>query len=129
MVNGESLRLPGEFLTSKNNAVDIADAPNFVKELRHQILQMQPGDGTRHGKKEHFVFKDLATTDQVFICHDGPKNCLQLPYGGLFSVVSRKTKTFVIEIRGKHVTVSIDGLKTTYVIKDDNLDEFTIGKR
>ncbi len=39
---------------------------------------------------------------------------MQAPYEGPFAIVSRDKKTFVIEIRGKHVKVPIDRLKLCY---------------
>ena len=59
---------------------------------------------------------------QVFVRHDGPKGPFQLPYDGPFRVVGRKDKTFVIHIRGRDVTVSIDRLKSAYVMAEDRAD-------
>lgn len=119
LVYGEPLRLPGEFLTSNNNATKCDDAAEFVKDLRHHIQQIRPVNGTRHGEKKNFVFKDLATTEYVFIRHDGPKNGIQMPYDGPYRVISRNEKTFVIDINKKQVRVTIDRLKPAYIIADD----------
>ena len=58
----------------------------------------------------------------MFVRHDGPKGPFQLPYDGPFRVVGRKDKTFVIHIRGRDVTVSIDRLKSAYVMAEDRAD-------
>jgi len=79
LVYGESLRLPGELLTSKSDAAKFDDAAEFIKDLRHQIQQIRPVDGTHHGEKKNFVFKDLVTTDYVFIRHDDPKTDYKCP--------------------------------------------------
>lgn len=123
LVYGESLRLPGEFLTSKDNAAKFDDAAEFIKDLRHHIQQIRPVNGTRHGDKKNFVFKDLATTEYVFIRHDGPKNGMQMPYDGPYRVISRNIKTFVIDIKTKKVRVTIDRLKPAYIIVDDHSKE------
>lgn len=119
LVYGEPLRLPGEFLTSNNNTAKCDDAAEFIKDLRHHIQQIRPVNGTRHGEKKNFVFKDLATTEYVFIRHDGPKNGIQMPYDGPYRVISRNEKTFVIDINKKKVTVTIDRLKPAYIMADE----------
>jgi len=44
-------------------------------------------------------------------------------YGGRFPVIIRSEKTFVVDVREKIVTVTIDRLKPAYVISDDVLEE------
>jgi hypothetical protein len=121
LVYGEPF--PGEFLTSKDNAAKFDDAAEFIKVLRHHIQQIRPVNGTRHGEKKNFVFKDLATTEYVFIRHDGPKNGIQMPYDGSYRVISRNKKAFVIDIKKKQVRVTIDRLKPAYIIVDDHSKE------
>jgi hypothetical protein len=123
LVYGEPLRLPGEFLTSKDNAAKFDDAAEFIKDLRHHIQQIRPVNGTRHGEKKNFFFKDLATTEYVFIRHNGPKNGIQMPCDGPYRVISRNKKTFVIDIKKKKVRVTIDRLKPAYIIVDDHSKE------
>ncbi|XP_063923542.1 uncharacterized protein LOC135137743 [Zophobas morio] len=75
--------------------------------------------GTRHGTKKTFLFNDLATSEQVFVRHDCPKQPLQQPHNGPYRVVRRLVKTFVVNIKGRDDTVSIDRLKRAYVLNDD----------
>ncbi|KAL4135064.1 hypothetical protein QTP88_006725 [Uroleucon formosanum] len=128
LVYGEPLRLPGEFLTSNDNAAKFDDAAEFIKDLRNHIQQIRPVNGTRHGEKKNFVFKDLETTEYVFIRHDGPKNGIQMPYDGPYRVISRNRKTFVIDIKKKEVRVTIDRLKPAYIIADDDSKKDTSRK-
>ncbi|KAJ3666573.1 hypothetical protein Zmor_002010 [Zophobas morio] len=44
---------------------------------------------------------------------------LQQPYDGPYRVVRRSAKTFVVNIKGRDVTVSIDRLKPAYILNDD----------
>lgn len=118
LVYGQTLRLPGEFLGNFHTNDDPDNTAVFVKELRQHLRSLRPSDGTRHGTKKTFVFKDLATTDQVFLRRDSPKQPLQQPYDGPYTVVRRSDKTFVININGRDVTVSVDRLKPAYVIAD-----------
>ncbi|KAL1448593.1 hypothetical protein WDU94_009822 [Cyamophila willieti] len=70
--------------------------------------------------KNQSDFPDLNTTEQVFIRHDASKKCLQMPYDGPYPVISRNSKTFVINVNGKHTTVSIDRLKPAYVMAESS---------
>ncbi|KMQ88965.1 gag-pol protein [Lasius niger] len=114
LLYGETIRLPGEFLALK--AFTASSAANYVKDLRQHFEKLRPTNGTHHGERRTFVFKDLGTTDQVFVRHDAIGGPLQQPYDGPYRVVSRNARTFVVHIRGKDVTVSVDRLKPAYVI-------------
>ena len=119
LVYGEPLRLPGECLI-KRSSEDRDDAANYVKELRQHFRAMRPVNGTHHGDRRIFVFKDLRSSEHVFVSHGAPGGILQQPYNGPFRVVSRNDRTFVVNIRGKDATVSIDRLKPAYVISGDS---------
>ena len=119
LVYGEPLRLPGEFLI-KRFSEDRDDAANYFKELRQHFRAMRPVNGTHHGDRRIFVFKDLMTSKHVFVSHGAPGGTVQQPYDGPFKVISRNNRTFVVNIRGKHVTVSIERLKPSYVISGDS---------
>lgn len=123
LVYGETLRLPGEFLATRERAAAFEDAPKFVKDLRQQIQDLRPVNGTRHGQKRSFIFKDLATAEHVFVRHDAPKEGLQMPYDGPYPVLGRSSKTFTLEINGKKAVVTIDRLKPAYIIAPDPAED------
>jgi len=62
LVYGETPRLPGQFLTQQP-IENPNDGANFVKELRRHFDDLRPIDGTRHGERRPFVFKDLKTAN------------------------------------------------------------------
>jgi len=101
------LWLPGQFL-AQQPIENPNDGANFVKELRCHFDELRPVDGTRHGERRPFVFKDLKTVNQVFVRREGPKAMLQPPYDGPFPVVKCDDKNLIIRVNGKEVTVSID---------------------
>ncbi|XP_078051880.1 uncharacterized protein LOC144478033, partial [Augochlora pura] len=115
MVYGTGIRLPGEFFVA--NAAD--SQTDFANRLRQHIRQLKPSPATRHGTRKPFVFKELSTSPYVFLRHDAVKNPLQPPYDGPFKVISRRDKTFVINVNGKEVRVSIDRLKPAFVLNDN----------
>lgn len=53
------------------------------------------------------------------------KALLQKNYDGPFKIISRSEKTFVVDTRGKHITVSNDRLKPVYLIKEEPHDNVT----
>lgn len=122
MIYGEPLRLPGEFLSPSSSTASEDQAANYVQMLKQHALQLHPTAGSRHGNKSTFMFQDLATTRHVFVRHDGPRAPLQQPYEGPFRVISRSDKTFVVRIRNRDVTVSIDRLKPAYVLAENDFD-------
>ncbi|XP_076661136.1 uncharacterized protein LOC143365024, partial [Halictus rubicundus] len=122
LVYGGNLRLPAEFFvkTPENHSEPI----RLIRDLKKHFESLQPAAGSRHGNRKIFVFKDLKTASHVFLRVDAAKNALQNPYEGPFPVVSRSDKTYVIFVKGKNTTVSIDRLKPAYIVNDvvkDNL--------
>ena len=57
----------------------------------------------------------LHSTPFVFLRCDAVKKPLQPPYSGPFKVIKRTDKYFVLDINGKHDSVSIDRLKPAYI--------------
>ncbi|XP_018565464.1 uncharacterized protein LOC108906633 [Anoplophora glabripennis] len=119
LVYDQSLRLPGEFLAPQHLDQAAKDAAEFVKSLRLLMRDLRPSDGSRHNNQKIFVFKDLATTDQVFVCRHSAKRILQQPYDGPYKVLKRNEKTFVVHINGRDTTVSIDRLKPAYIASEE----------
>ena len=117
MLYGDTIRLPGEFLQASDKTQ--GDAIGYVKELREHFRELRPIPGTRHGERRTFVFKELATASHVFIRHDASKRMLQQPYDGPYEVIARNDKTFIVNVRGREVTVSIERLKPAYIIAED----------
>ncbi|XP_076384356.1 uncharacterized protein LOC117225084 [Megalopta genalis] len=118
LVYGENIKLPAEMF--RDNDINATDQAQVIEQLRDHFRKIRPTHGSRHGQRRMFVFKDLATTSQVFIRTDAVRGPLQNPYDGPFPVVSRSNdiKNFVVRVRGKETTVSVDRLKPAYSIDD-----------
>ncbi|XP_045474968.1 uncharacterized protein LOC123680891 [Harmonia axyridis] len=65
MVYGEPLRLPGEFLSTSTD--DNADTADLLVNLRKQIRRIRPINANHHGERHSFVFKELETSQFVFV--------------------------------------------------------------
>ncbi|KYN44479.1 hypothetical protein ALC56_01077 [Trachymyrmex septentrionalis] len=69
-----------------------------------------------HGERRPFIYKDLTTTERVFVRHDASKTTLQSTYDGPYSAISRGEKSFVVLVHGRNTTISINHLKLAYII-------------
>jgi len=117
LVYGETLRLPGQFLSDQPTGVK-DDPAHLITTLRHQFDRLRPVKGTNHDAKRPFIFKDLATATHVFVRHDGPKTILQPPYDGPYQVIKRTNKTIRVQIHKKEIDVSIDRVKPAYLLAE-----------
>lgn len=119
LVYGEPLRLPGQFLSPKPDA--LADYSDLVSRLRCHINQMAPQQTSWHtsAARTFYVPKDLSTTSHVFLRLGPERKPLQAPYSGPFKVLRRGKKAFDIDVKGKTVSVTIDRLKPAYVVRED----------
>jgi len=110
LLYGEPLRLPGEFFDGKPASKPTTE---FGSQLQRQMSHLRPTPPKRHGTPRVFVFKDLATSPQVYLRQDALRGALQPPY----RVLERNEKFFKIELpNGKESTVSIDRLKPAYAM-------------
>lgn len=116
LVYGEPLRLPGEFFGHKTKGT--IDPTDFTARLRSYAENLKPVPTSRHSKHKIFIFKDLSTTAHVFLRDDALRGTFQPAYTGPYKVIKRYDKTYVLLIKGKHVTVSLDRLKPAYILND-----------
>ena len=121
MLYGKNIRLPADFFTEIKNE----KLCEYVTRMKERINRVTPLSVARHGAKDTFVFKDLTTSNYVFIRHDAVRNSIQPPYDGPYKVVDRGEKTFVIKINNKNVKISIDRLKPAYIAVDNNNNNTT----
>lgn len=122
LVYGEPLRLPGEFFAPSDGGT--TDVTDFTARIRRFAHNLHPTPASRHSKTGIFVFKDLQTTDHVFLREDALRGSLQPAYTGPHKVLHRGDKVFRILFKGREVTVSIDRLKPAYILadKDDPIE-------
>jgi RNase H-like domain found in reverse transcriptase/Reverse transcriptase (RNA-dependent DNA polymerase)/Integrase zinc binding domain/Integrase core domain len=119
LVYGTTLRLPGEYLEPSTTTDSTSD---YVDRLRQRLQMLRPVRPTRHGQRNIFVFKDLATCSHVFVRHDAVRTPLQQPYDGPFEVVERHEKNVTILRAGKKLVVSIDRLKPAFIVSESSQD-------
>ena len=117
LVFGTTLRLPGEFVSPIDNDTDL-DPSNYVDKLRRLMRELQPTP-TRSHHRPSYIQNDLMSCTHVFVRDDTVRAPLQAPYKGPFSVIERKDKYFVLDVKGKRDTVSVDRLKVAHTDVSD----------
>ena len=116
LVYGTTLRLPGDFVSDSINRADL-DPAKFVDRIRFTMQQIKPAT-TRAQQIRTHVPQDLQTCSHVFVRHDAVRSPLQPPYDGPFKVIRRTEKYFVLDVKGKDQTISIDRLKVAHLDSD-----------
>ena len=112
LVYGMTLRLPGEFFTSSSQPVTPnSDYITRLKQYMSSLRAVPP----RHNARKSFIQSSLLSASHVFIRRDSVKKPLQQPYDGPYKVLSPSDKYFLLDVNGKHETVSIDRLKAAPV--------------
>lgn len=124
MVFGEPIRLPGEFL---HPSTKISHDPNTaVSELRTFFNNLAPKPTSHHSNRPIFCFRDLISCSHVFIRRDSVRKSLEPPYDGPYAVIKRKDKYFILNVKGKKESVSIDRLKPYFQV---GIDENSVPKK
>lgn len=123
LLYGEPLKLPGQFLTGSSEFSE--DPSSFIRQLRQHFQDLQPNEASNHAKHKPFVFKDLFSSESVFLRRDTIHSSLTPPYAGPFKVIKKFDKTFIIDINGKETNVSIDRLKPAFT----NIEQINLQHR
>ncbi|XP_076299334.1 uncharacterized protein LOC143218180 [Lasioglossum baleicum] len=116
LVYGETLRLPGSFLTPPPTSTDTSF---FANNLREHFKDIGPTAPMPHRAPRIFVYKDLDKVDHVLLRNDTARKILQNPYDGPYRVISRNVRTYVLDVKGRQVTVSVDRLKPAYILSEE----------
>ena len=113
LVYGTTIRLPGQFVAPSQTDCDL-EPSNYVHRLRKQMQNLRPQPTRAQQRKPH-VHPDLSTCTHVFVRHDAVKKPLQPPYDGPFEVIRRADKFFIVQLKGRQDSVSLDRLKPAYL--------------
>lgn len=122
LVYGTTLRLPGEFFSSRKYA-STADPIDYVVHLKH-MMQPLKAVPVRNQSRKAYVSQELQSCTHVFVRHDAVRKPLQAPYDGPFRVISRADKHFTVDVHGRHTVISLDRLKPAHIdVPSPALDE------
>lgn len=115
LVYGTVLTVPGDFIAP---SLDTTATKEFLQNLRDDVRSLQPTPASRHCKIRAHVPNDLLKADYVFVRHDAHRPPLRCVYDGPYRVLRRDPKAYVIDVGGRHDTVTIDRLKPAYTDPD-----------
>lgn len=115
LVYGQGLKLPGEIFV-ENPSNQSMDPCDLVAKLRNTMQNLIPTQTRMARQPQVFIPKDLNTCEQVFVRIDRVRTGFTPPYEGPYKVIRRLRKQFVIDIKGKHSSISIDRLKPAFGI-------------
>lgn len=113
LVYGQSLKIPGEFFVS-NDCTSPPSTSDVVSKLRQNMRNLVPTQTRKNDRPDSYVPGSLNTCEFVFIRVDRVRPGLSPPYDGPHKVIRRLRKFFVVDVNGKHDTVSIDRLKPCF---------------
>lgn len=114
LVYGTTLRLPGQFLQATPLA-SIPDITEYVARLRDTMQLLKPLKPRPTSNRGAFLSQDLQTSTHVFVRRDKARRSLDPQYDGPYKVLRRDTKTFTLEMNGRHEVVSLDHLKAAHI--------------
>ena len=104
LVYGDTLSLPGEFIEHG----DMKFRPHTFPGTHQTSHHSTPSPST--------PLTPLLSSSFVFVRCGPTKGPLQRPYDGPFKVIEPGTKHFIVHMKGKRETISVDRLKPAYVI-------------
>ena len=113
LVYGSSLHIPGEFLPPVRPD-PAKPSSEFLRGLQSFMRGAVPPPPAHHGSRPAQVPSNLSSTGWVYIRRDGYQPPLTRPYSGPHRIVETHDKHFVLDINGRHDTVSIDRLKVAH---------------
>lgn len=114
---GTTLTIPGEFVSNDNFS---PDPQAFIEDFRVFMRECKPVPVAHKFKKRIFYFKDLATCTHVFLRNDAVRQPLERPYTGPHEIVQHVSdRVYVIDVKGKPISVTIERLKPAYFIPED----------
>ena len=117
MVYGSSLPLPGQLLGASAPVSDIpSTGADYFRRLQDAMQSVTPIP-TRDVDARGYLPVALASAERVYLRNDAVRRPLQAPYDGPFAVLRRSAKYFVLDVKGRPVTVSIDRLKPAHVLE------------
>lgn len=118
LVYGETLQLPGQFLSSKEEYT-AADVSQYAYRLRAYMANLTPKPASWHSVSPFYIPRNLHSSSHVFLRRDHVRRSLEPPYAGPYKVIQRYPKYFTIQVHGKLTNVSVDRLKPAYLMRED----------
>ena len=108
---------PAQHLTEITNLEHTSNT--LDSDRSKQFKKSRPTAPAKRTNKHTFIFQELKDAKYVFIRRGPQAGNWQALYEGPYQVIKRESKKFVVQVRGRKETVTIDRLKPAYIITDD----------
>lgn len=115
MVYGQNIKLPGDLFID-TPLTDNHSQSDFINKLRERMRNIKSTNTKVPNNSKIYIPRSLDTCSHVFVRVDKIKPSLHPCYEGPYMVCRRFRKYFVVEIKGKNTSISIDRLKPAYGI-------------
>lgn len=116
MVYGVSLSLPADIIQEST----ATNTSQFVTELKHAMNQLVPQQTSWHyNGKQPYIPLNIVTCTHVWLRNDSVKASHVQPYDGPYRVIRRNDKLITLEIKRRHVTVSLDRVKPAFISTEE----------
>ncbi|XP_064462708.1 uncharacterized protein LOC135373436 [Ornithodoros turicata] len=112
LVYGAPLRLPADVLKPPPQPVHPS---TFVTQLWNAFATLQFTPTRASSAAPPFIPTELHSTTHVLLRTDRLRRALEPPYSGPYKVLQRASKTFLLDVRGRPESVSIDRLKPAFL--------------
>ncbi|KAL7636460.1 UNVERIFIED_CONTAM: hypothetical protein RMT77_013235 [Armadillidium vulgare] len=113
LVYGSPLRLPGEFFDPSVSPAS-SDPYTYLSRLRQCSTSWKPSAPRTHARTHSFIPKDLSTCTHVFVRLNAHRAPLQARYLGPYKVLSRREKTFLLQLPCRTEVFSVDRPKPAF---------------
>ena len=120
LVYGTSLRLPGEFFVPASDSS--VDPASYVARLKSTMGVLRSTPTRQPTLPRGRVDNSLESATHVFVRHHAIKKPLQPPYDGPYQVLDRSAKFYMLDLKGRKDTVSVNRLKPAYLNHSPSLD-------
>uniref|UniRef100_A0A183L1W1 Integrase catalytic domain-containing protein n=1 Tax=Schistosoma curassoni TaxID=6186 RepID=A0A183L1W1_9TREM len=111
LVNGATLRLPGEFVDSSSSSMTM-DLTSYTNRLTNAMRSVKPVS-TRPQSTDVFVQPDLQYSTHVFVRRDSYRRPFESAYEKPFKVLQLEPKCCIIDKNVTNDSISIDRLKSS----------------
>ena len=113
LVYGTALRLPGQFFIPSPATMPL-DPTLYADRLSSYMHQLRPVPPRLQSPPSH-VPPNLSTCTHVFGRHDAIRKPLDPPSDGPYQFIRCHEKLFILDIHGKHISVTLDRLKPAHL--------------
>ena len=120
---GKACKLPGLLLSAEESSTSYTGPDETTVQIFSELMSHHERSARSLNTSVGYVDKQLATANHVWVRREGIRPSLSPIYEGPFSVVRKFNKYFILLSWEGERKVSVDRLKTAYIIEEDT-DEF-----